>query len=194
MSTPAPPQSSPFMEHLIRFLMPFFIVMTADINEARAEILETLASYGARTRSEMLNAVQIIAYGFTALDVLGEAKAAEMSPSMRLRFRSCANGLNRSCQQNEKSLARRLARDVPEAAEPAIEPVNDLPEAGVQDILQQVQSKIDSHRNRLSGSRPPTGPKVLPAAQQEANKKLWGSAMMDALAEMGMPVQRATSP
>ena len=35
---------------------------------------------------------------------------------------------------------------------------------------------------------------AIPASQQEENKRLWGGAMMDALAQMGMPVQPVPSP
>jgi hypothetical protein len=95
----APPMSAflsiqpcAFVEGLMAFLMPFFIIIIPDIDAARDEILQALACYGARTRSEMLNAAQIIAFGFSALDALGEAKEIETSPSMQLRFRRCANG------------------------------------------------------------------------------------------------------
>ncbi len=50
------PENSPFAERLIRFLVPFFLTITPDLDAARMEVLETLASYGARTRSEFLNA------------------------------------------------------------------------------------------------------------------------------------------
>jgi hypothetical protein len=103
----SPFMASPFMERLIRFLVPYFIVVTPDLEAARAEVLETLASYGARTRSEMLNAIQIIAFGLSALETLGEAKTDEMSPSMRLRFRGCANNLNPP--------ARRMSKCSPDA-------------------------------------------------------------------------------
>ena len=44
-------------------------------------------AYETRTRAEMLQAAHIIAFGMTTLDVLAEAKTAEMSQSMRLRYR-----------------------------------------------------------------------------------------------------------
>jgi hypothetical protein len=193
MSVPTPPRHGLFVEHLIRFLMPYFTVLTSDFEAAREEILETLVSYGARTRAEMLNVVQILAFGLSALDVLAEAKAPDLSATLRLRFRGCANGLNRSCQQNEKSLAKRLACDPAEASEPAgeppAEPVNDVPQAQVQQTLQQTRTKIDTTRNRLSGARPATAPHSAPESRTEQNKRAWGGAMMDALAELGMPVQ-----
>ena len=119
-----PPNS--FLETIIAFLMPYFIAASRDKQEARSEILDTLAAYETRTRAEMLQAAHIIAFGLTTLDVLAEAKNAEMSQSMRLRYRGCANTLNRSGQKNEQALNRRLAKDVPGTPEPAVDPANDL--------------------------------------------------------------------
>ena len=138
--------------------------------------------------------MQIIAFGFTALDMLAESKAiSEMSPSMRLRLRSCANGLNRSCQQNEKTLAKRLACDVPDAADPTADPtadpIDDLTEADIEEALQQARAVMNSYTNRLSGARPATGPHAVQASQRDRKKGLWTGAMMDALAQTGVPVQ-----
>ena len=78
---------TPVSEPIIRFLMPSFTDAGVEISAARSEILDTLAAYGARTRCEILNAAQIIAFGLSTLDTLAEAKVTEMSPSLRLRFR-----------------------------------------------------------------------------------------------------------
>jgi hypothetical protein len=161
---------SPFLETLIRFLLPFFIGTAVDMDAARTEILETLAAYGTRTRAEMLNAAQIIAFGMSTLDTLAEAKTAELSPSMRIRYRGCANGLNRSTLQNEKALDRRLACETP--SEPLAEPTNDTPD-------HQVNTKIDTHRDRRAGTNPTT--------LQDRNKQLWATAMMDTINQMGLP-------
>src|ERR1700722_2424020 len=136
-----------FLETIIACLMPYF-AGEATTQEARTEILDTLASYATRTRAEMLQAAQIIAFGMTTLDVLAEARAVEMSPSMRVRYRGCANGLNRSTLQTEKALDLRLAGDVPIAPNPMPEPINDVQEAGVAAAIKQAQAEIDTCRNR----------------------------------------------
>src|SRR6202161_939469 len=105
-----------YLETIIAFLMPYFSAAAADIREARSEIIDTLASYATRTRAEMLQAAHIIALGMTTLDVLAEAKTIEMSPSMRLRYRSCANSLNRSTLRTEQALDQRLGDEIPAAA------------------------------------------------------------------------------
>lgn len=103
--------SSSFLNRLIRFLMPFFLDTDGDVETAQQEILETLASYGARTRAELLSAAQIVAYSMSALEALNEAKGDDLSPAMRLRLRGCANGMNRASQQNETTLAKRIASE-----------------------------------------------------------------------------------
>src|ERR1700733_8382552 len=133
-----PPNS--FLETIIAFLLPYFSAASMDKHEARSEILDTLASYETRTSAEMLQAAHIIALGMTTLDVLAEAKTAEMSPSMRLRYRSCANSLNRSTLQTEKALDLRLCDEVLPASNPTPEPMNDLPEAELKAAIEQAQA------------------------------------------------------
>ena len=98
----SPILASAFLERLLAFLVPFFAGFTSDLAAARAEALETLTSYGARTRAELLCAMQIIVFSFAALETMAEAGKPEMSPSMRIRYRGCANNLNRSSQKAEQ--------------------------------------------------------------------------------------------
>jgi len=177
-----PLQPSPFRERLVHFLLPYFLAVTSDIDEARAEVLETLASYGARTRSEMINAARIIAFSFSALDRLAEAAGTEMAASMRLRFSSCANNLNRSCQQNEQALAARLAIDVPDAAQPVAEPMDDMPEAEFEAALLQARIQIDAYRNGRSITCHTASQQAISASQQDRDGRLRGAGIVAALA------------
>src|ERR1700735_658559 len=137
-----------YLETIIAFLMPYFSAAAADIKDARSEIIDTLASYATRTRAEMLQAAHIIALGMTTLDVLAEAKTAEMSVSMRLRHRSCANSLNRSTLQTEKALDQRLGDEIPAVPAEMPEPIDDMREAEIMAAIQQYKAKIDSQRPR----------------------------------------------
>jgi hypothetical protein len=186
---PAP--SSLFMERMIRFLMPYFAAITPDLAAARADILETLASYGARTRSEMLSAVQIIAFGCSALDTLAEAKATEMSASQRLRFRGCANNLNRSCQTNEKSLTRQMSCDAPAAAAPDAELIVNISDAEVDEITRRAQEAVETYRNRLTANRPSAGQPATNAARKERHSPIWTGLMTDALGGQDDPASAA---
>jgi hypothetical protein len=172
------PHSSAFLESIIAFLLPYVITAAKDARDARTEIIETLEAYATRTRAEMLQAAHIIALGMTTLDVLAEAKTADMSPSMRLRYRGCANGLNRSTLQTEKALDQRLAYDVPAAPETMPEPVNDVPDADLETAIQHARAAIDAHRDRVSASRPDT-----------RTNQLCADAMMDTLKQTGLPVR-----
>jgi hypothetical protein len=166
MPSPAPPPATnPFIERLIRFLMPYFAAVTMDHDAARAEVIETIASYGARTRAEMINAVQIIAFSFSALDVLAEAKATEMPPALRLRFRGCANNLSRSSQKNEDTLGKRLASDPPAASDDASEPIDDMPEAAYEESLALAKAHIATYRDSLPAADPVTSGPDMPSAQ-----------------------------
>ena len=178
-----------FLETIIAFLMPYFAGEVITTHEARSEIIDTLASYATRTRAEMLQAAQIIALGMTTLDVLAEAKTAEMSPSMRIRYRGCANGLNRSTLQTEKALDLRLAGDVPMTPGPMPDPMVDLREADVKAAIEQAQAKIDTYRNGAHSAATSANPATL----DERSKRLWTDAMMDTLKQMGVPIQPVPS-
>jgi hypothetical protein len=119
-----PRQYSIFMEHVIRVLLPYFTRTTRDLDAAAAEIVETLESYGVRTRAEFIKATQIIALSMVTAETLAESTSKELEPSLRLRYRGCANSLARSIIQCEKTLERRLANDSPgkSAHEPATGP------------------------------------------------------------------------
>jgi hypothetical protein len=177
-----------FLETIIAFLLPYFAQHARDEHEARSEIIDTLAAYETRTRAEMLQAAHIIALGMTTLDVLAEAKTAEMSQSMRLRYRSCANGLNRSTLQTEKALDQRLGDEILAAPAAMAEPIDDMGQAEIMAAIQQYKAKIDS---QLPRAHPATGPH--PVTNDPRNPAwdpdLWASAMLDSLQQPGAPVQ-----
>ena len=178
-----------FLETIIAFLLPYFIGAAKDKREARSEIVDTLASYDTRTRAEMLQAAHIIAFGMTTLDTLAEARTTEMSPSMRLRYRGCANNLNRSAMQTEKALDARLARELP-AADPAAvpEPIDDMRQAEIMAVIQE-------HKAHAAAQRPHAHPTTAPhlatnaAPDQTWNPELWATAMLNSLQHPGAPAQ-----
>jgi hypothetical protein len=182
---PVTPRPGSFLETIIAFLLPYFTGAAMDKHEARSEIIATLVSYETRTRAEMLQAAHIIAFGMTTLDVLAEAKTAEMSQSMRLRYRGCANSLNRSTLQTEKALDLRLGDELPPApADEMAEPVDDMRQAEIMAAIQQFKAKIDAQRPR---GHPTPGPHLAP--DQTWDPELWASAMLDSLQQQGAPIQ-----
>lgn len=179
-------QPRAFLETIIAFLLPYFIAPGSDVHDIRHEIIETLASYGTRTRAEMLQAAQIIALGMTTLDVLAEAKTAEMSAPVRLRYHGCANALNRSTLRTEQALDQRLACELP-AAEFSPDLINDLSDAEAQSAVEHALGAIETHNDRLAAGRPAT--RAHPMAQENRDKRLWAGAMIDTLKQMGIPAQ-----
>jgi hypothetical protein len=113
---------------------------------------------------------QIIAFGLSTLDALSEAKITDMPPAMRLRYRGCANSLNRACQQNEKALAKLLTCEPADAAAPLSEPVNDISEGEIQQAVRQAKAKIEIIRKRLSNitTQPQDGSAMFNALFQPA--------------------------
>jgi hypothetical protein len=182
----SPPNS--FLETIIAFLLPYFSAASRDKHEARSEILDTLASYETRTRAEMLQAAHIIAFGMTTLDVLAEAKTAEMSQSMRLRYRGCANSLNRSTLQTEKALDQRLGDEIPAASAEMAEPVDDMRQAEIMAVIQQYKAKIDAQRPRVQPATAPH-PATNAAPDQTWDPELLATAMINSLQQPGAPVQ-----
>jgi hypothetical protein len=186
---------SPFRERLLSCLLPYFLPLTANFNLARAEALETLESYGARTRSEMINAMRIISLSFASMDLLAATNGADMPPDMRLHYIRHANSLARTCQQNENALAKRLAADPPPAVEQAgdpagdpagdqaVEPIDDISAAEVELMIQQTQAQIDAYRKSAPN----------PRAIAELPQQPWGSVIVTATAAQNAPPHVAPS-
>jgi hypothetical protein len=172
--TALPPKANAFLETIITLLLPYFATGTADMQAVRAEIIETLASYATRSRAEMLYAAQIIALGMTTLDVLAEAKTADMSQSMRIRSRGCANGLNRAAIRTEKALDQRLAGEPPPTPEP-----------GALEMPRNQPARAPTNHRIHTQALPATAVPLQP------NSQLWAGAMMDTLRQMGLPAQPA---
>ena len=170
---PAALLASRVLESVVRFLLPYFCVDCPDFAATRAEILETLASYGPRTRAELLAAGQLIACTMSALSVMAEAEAAEMSPAMRLRFRGCANTINRHGQQAQQTLDKRLAGDPPIHFDPAQEAAKD---AEVIERVRQVTLMAEACQRELAETNPELAKLILPV-QQGPGEPSWSSAM-----------------
>jgi hypothetical protein len=112
----------------------------------------------------------------TTLDVLAEAKTAEMSQSMRLRYRGCANNLNRSTLQTEKALDERLARELPPDPAEMAEPIDDMRQA-------EIMAAIQQHKAKVNAQRPHTHPAATPhlAPDQTWDPQLLAAAMINSL-------------
>ena len=173
-----PAEPNYFVKNLVAALLPYYQAFSYPSETVLyAEILQTLASYGATSRAEMLHAALSVAFGFSALEALAEAKQdTELSPAVRQRIRNGASALNRACQQNANLLVNLRICDQPSARNaPAATPkpahsndpahakdpaqANDPSDEDVDQIVRQARATIDACRNRLA--QPPathTGP------------------------------------
>jgi hypothetical protein len=142
-----PLQPGLFLDRIVAFLLPYFAPGTDDPAASRTEILATLESYAPRTRSGVILAARIIACGMTALDLMARA-GSDLTPAMQLRVLGCANAMNRSCQQAERALERRLKCDG--TPEPAAVPAN--PDSDMDDLVQEATASMNACRNRLAGA------------------------------------------
>jgi hypothetical protein len=168
--TPLLQTNSIFLRRLICYLMPYFAPVTNNMDRAEADILETLASYGARTRSELLNVVKIIAYSMSGLELLTLAKVdTSLSASQQIRLRGCANNLNRSANQAEKTLTARLKCDLPTQPDAQAEPVNDTTQAQTEEILHRIDAQIAAAQNAAQPAKRGKGSAIFNALFAEAS-------------------------
>lgn len=121
--------------------------------------------------------MQFIVFSFAALETSAEANTPSMSPSMCLRFLGCANNLNRGSQKAEQALAKHLTDDVTDGTNTANRPVQ-IPQSCL--ITQKPPCPLAQKQ-----------PVIL--TQKEQDKRLWGAAMTDTPAQMGMPVKPAST-
>ena len=82
---------------LVAFLAPLFVdAAGGDTAAARQTAASVLASYGARTDTELRFVALIVAFSFAALDALSRSADPTLTTNQVLRLRSNANALNRA--------------------------------------------------------------------------------------------------
>jgi hypothetical protein len=92
---------------IVAFLMPMFLTANGDIAFAQAAAIQTVNAYRARDNADLIAIAQIIAFGLAALGSLSLSMAGDLTLNMTLRLRGNANALNRSAEQNRRTLANR---------------------------------------------------------------------------------------
>ncbi len=117
---------------LVAFLAPLFVdAAGGDTAAARQTAASVLASYNARTDTELRFVALIVAFSFAALDALSRSADPTLTTNQVLRLRGNANALNRAAQQNQtrlEDLRRQAAQETPEpSAELPPESPADLP-------------------------------------------------------------------
>ncbi|WP_428491036.1 hypothetical protein [Rhodopila sp.] len=202
---PAALLASRTLETVIRFLMPYFSIDCPDFAATRDEILETLTSYAPRNRAELFATAKLIACTMTALSAMAEAEGADLTPSMRLRVRACANTVNRHANQAQQALDKHQARDIParpisaspipaQDIEVEEDPaVADAKDAEVIERLRQVKTMIETTRQRLAETNPEAARRLY-LAQMGVDECPAGVRESRIAAHATIPPHLATSP
>ncbi|WP_158928802.1 hypothetical protein [Acidisphaera sp. S103] len=98
------PADHPLLDYLLTVLA---AVMTPALNDpalARKAAQQAIDAYQPQTTHELLATGQILAFALTALESLRLSAPEDVSPSMKLKLRANANGLNRSARDNTRLL------------------------------------------------------------------------------------------
>ncbi|WP_428489542.1 hypothetical protein [Rhodopila sp.] len=202
IALPAALLASRTLETVIRFLTPYFSIDCPDFAATRDEILETLTSYAPRNRAELFATAKLIACTMTALSAMAEAEGADLTPSMRLRVRACANTVNRHANQAQQALDKHQARDIPGRPVPIpaqdIEveedpAVADAKDAEVIERLRQVKAMIETTRQRLAETDPEAARRLY-LAQMGVDECPAGVGESRIAAHAPIPPHLATSP
>jgi hypothetical protein len=148
---------------IIAFLMPMFLTTNGDIALARAAAIQTVNAYRARDDADLIAIAQIIAFGLAALGSLCLSMAGDLTLNMTLRLRGNANALNRSAEQNRRTLAHRHPSPAQQQqTEPRFDPGTDPFQAATLADLAETDRRS---AEVLAARRAPEPPPEQPAAQ-----------------------------
>jgi len=91
---------SPLLEFLLVVLASVMGAGLGDAALARRAAVEAIEAYQPRGQGELIATGRILAFAMAGLDTLRLSAPADLSPSMKLKLRGTANGLNRSAKDN----------------------------------------------------------------------------------------------
>jgi hypothetical protein len=100
------------MSLIIALLAPMFLgVSSGDVGLARLAAIETVSAYRTRNYADLIAVAQIVAFGLAALGSLSLSLADDIPLALALRLRGNANALNRSAEQNRRTLSQNHGND-----------------------------------------------------------------------------------
>ena len=115
-----------FLNRILGLLAPLFLAATGgNLAAARDAVSDMLANYDIRNDNELRLVALTIAFGFGALDALGQAVNPDLSLNQIIRLRGNATALSRASHQNQAVLDRQRKQT---DSEPAPEPEPELAE------------------------------------------------------------------
>lgn len=112
-----------FLNRILGLLAPLFLAATGgDLAAAREAVRDMLDGYEIRNDNELRLVALTIAFGFGALDALGQAANPELSLNQIMRLRSNATALSRAGHQNQAvldKLHKQTESETPPEPDPA---------------------------------------------------------------------------
>ncbi|HEY4175137.1 MAG TPA: hypothetical protein VGM42_19055 [Rhodopila sp.] len=164
MSLPASPQTvitPAILDTILGQLATHFLAgANHDLPTARHAASHMLAAYGAETEEELRLAVEIVSFGFRALEALGGAASVDLPASAKHRLRVTAVNLSRASRKSQRKLdqLRRARLAVSKRQDP---PSHGRPDPAVQPI---------AFAKDALGTQAPTG-RQRGAAERIAEKR-----------------------
>jgi hypothetical protein len=88
-------------------LVPLFTTGSVDANLARRMAVSAIEAYEPESRADYVNVARTIAFSISALALLGQAAAPDVTMAEKMRAYGRANALNRSADQSERTMMQR---------------------------------------------------------------------------------------
>ena len=153
-------------------LIPLFPAAAGDFWLARKMAASAIEAYAPETRADYVNVARTLAFSMSAIALLGQAAAPDLTMAEKLRAFARANALNRSADQSERTMMqrRRYHQANPYAEQPAQPPApgpdpdDAEAEAAIAAAMQIYCLRLS--RTRTSGAG--NSPRPCPASQHTA--------------------------
>jgi hypothetical protein len=106
---------------LTEHLIPLFPISAVDVPLARQMALSAIEAYEPESRADYVNVARTLAFSMSALSLLGQAAAQDMTMPEKLRVFGRASALSRSADDTERTMMQRrhYQRAIPRAEQPA---------------------------------------------------------------------------
>jgi hypothetical protein len=163
---------------VITLLTPMFLLAAGgDLSFARLAAAETIDSYRAETRTDLITVAKIIAFGLTTLASLCRSMEDDLTISQILRLRSNANAADRAEHRNRLSLQQRQTEH-PAAPRQDPEP---HPDAYIDDAAAAADMQQRTTQNLARISTASATPAVTDGKEQSA--AVWAASAAAIAAE-----------
>jgi len=190
------PETTPLMDFLLIVLASVMTPGLGDPGLARRAAQQAIEAYQPHNTHELIATGQILGFALTALETLRQSTSDSLSPSMQLKFRGNANGLNRSARDNTRVLDTirdtqpNLAGQAAMAGwpQPAPPPQPAAKPGTPEKDRQMWADAMQTVAARLQASTPAGSPN-----QQKVNA-LWVDALTGVAAEIAQGTSPAASP